>query len=143
MKGMAFLDIDTQFDFMDPEGSLHVPGAEDIVPTLAELTRAAKARGVPLIATTDWHSDDDREFQEFPPHCVRDTHGAEKIEETRTEGAREVGLEEHLDDDAAREAVSGGALLVRKEKLDAFSNPGMDALVRALPAAPALREAPT
>ena len=135
MKKVAFVDVDTQFDFMDPEGGLHVPGAEEIRPALAELTETAKARGVFVIATTDWHSTDDREFQEFPPHCVRNTAGAEKIEETRIEGAREVGLEGAFDDEAAREVVSSGAAVVRKETLDVFSNPKMEALLRALPGA--------
>ncbi len=133
MSTVVFVDVDTQFDFMDAEGSLHVPGAEEIRPVLAELTRAAKSRGILVIATTDWHSDDDREFRDYPPHCVRETHGAEKIEETRIDGAREAGLEGPLDDEAAREALSSGAAVVRKEKLDVFTNPNMDALLHALP----------
>ncbi len=131
----VFVDVDTQFDFMDPEGGLCVPGAADIRPVLAELTRAAREHGVPVIATTDWHADDDREFQDFPPHCVRNTHGADKIGETCIDGAREAGLDKPLDGDAAREAVSAGAVVLRKEKLDAFSNPSMDILLRSLPGA--------
>ena len=132
MSGIVFVDVDTQFDFMDPKGALYVPGAEEIRPVLVELVSAAKAGGVTVIATTDWHAPDDPEFQTFPPHCVRETPGAAKIEETRVEGAIEVGEEKALGEDEARRLVSSRALVVRKSTYDAFSNPGMDALVRAL-----------
>ena len=38
----AFVDIDTQFDFMDPRGRLYVPGAEYIIDNIKKLFRYAK-----------------------------------------------------------------------------------------------------
>src|SRR5215467_5124827 len=35
----AFVDVDTQFDFLLPTGALSVPGAERIIPTIARLNR--------------------------------------------------------------------------------------------------------
>jgi hypothetical protein len=34
----VFWDVDTQVDFMSPEGKLYVPGAETIAPNLGRLT---------------------------------------------------------------------------------------------------------
>ena len=34
---LIFWDVDTQFDFMKPEGSLYVPGAETIIDKVSEV----------------------------------------------------------------------------------------------------------
>lgn len=70
-----FVDVDTQFDFMDPAGALYVPGAERIVPNLRRLFAAAIEHAVPIVSTADYHAPDDPEFADFPPHCVRGTPG--------------------------------------------------------------------
>jgi nicotinamidase/pyrazinamidase len=66
----AFLDIDTQVDFMLPAGALYGKGAERIIPTVARLNHFAVANGIPLISTACAHSEDDPEFRSWPPHCV-------------------------------------------------------------------------
>jgi nicotinamidase/pyrazinamidase len=71
----AFLDIDTQIDFMFPAGALYVPGAECIVDTIAQLNRYAVDHGILLISTACAHSEDDPEFAKYGPHCVVGTVG--------------------------------------------------------------------
>ena len=46
MAGNLFWDVDTQVDFVDPGGVLHVPGAEAIVPNLEALTVHARRMGI-------------------------------------------------------------------------------------------------
>jgi nicotinamidase/pyrazinamidase len=77
-----FLDIDTQFDFMDPQGALYVPQAEQIVPNLRRLFAAAFHHHVPVVSTADCHTPDDPEFADFPPHCVRGTPGQQRLPDT-------------------------------------------------------------
>lgn len=48
---MLFWDVDTQADFLLPQGHLYVPGAESIIPNLARLTRYARREGVTLISS--------------------------------------------------------------------------------------------
>ncbi len=81
---MIFVDVDTQYDFMDPAGALYVPGAEQIVPNLRRLFAAAIEHKVPIISTADYHSPDDPEFSTygFPPHCVAGTPGQQRLAET-------------------------------------------------------------
>ena len=50
---IAFLDVDTQYDFMDPAGALHVRGAEALGPNLKRLTEYALARRIPVLASAD------------------------------------------------------------------------------------------
>lgn len=78
----VFFDIDTQLDFVYPAGALYVPGAECIVPAIAELNRYAAAQGIPVISTMDAHAEDDIEFRTWPHHCVVGTHGQRKAEST-------------------------------------------------------------
>jgi nicotinamidase/pyrazinamidase len=74
----VFIDVDTQIDFLYPAGALYVPGAEKLLPRLAELNRYAAAHGIPVVSTLDAHSENDPEFRGWPPHCVSGTAGQQK-----------------------------------------------------------------
>lgn len=78
-------EVDTQADFMLPGGKLYVPGAERLIPNIRRLTDAARQGHVLLISHGCIHTADDPEFQQFPPHCLEGTAGAEFIPEARTE----------------------------------------------------------
>ena len=85
-----FLNVDTQKDFMNRNGSLYVQGAEDIKPTLAKLTKYAKENNIKVINTADWHYEDSEELSDtpdfintFPPHCMSNTSGAWYVDETK------------------------------------------------------------
>ncbi len=84
---LAFVDVDTQFDFMDPGGKLYVPHAEEIVPNLVRLMACARERNIPIISSADAHAPDDPEFKLWPPHCVTGTRGQQHIRETSVPGA--------------------------------------------------------
>ena len=49
---MLFWDVDTQADFIYPDGKLYVPGAESIVLNLDRLTARAARNSVLIIAKT-------------------------------------------------------------------------------------------
>jgi nicotinamidase/pyrazinamidase len=78
----AFLDVDSQLDFLYPAGALYVPGAERVVPAIAALNRFAAAHSIPVVSTTDAHKENDPEFTQWPPHCVVGTLGQRKAEVT-------------------------------------------------------------
>ncbi len=86
---VVFWDVDTQHDFMRPDGKLYVPGAETIVPNLKRLTDYAHAHGIRIVASADDHVKGHRELSEqpdfretFPEHCMHGTPGQKKIPET-------------------------------------------------------------
>jgi nicotinamidase/pyrazinamidase len=80
-SGIALLVVDMQNDFADPRGSLHVPGAEAIVPVVNAQIGLARANGSMLVYTQDWHPARTPHFAvdggEWPVHCVAHTWGAE------------------------------------------------------------------
>jgi nicotinamidase/pyrazinamidase len=90
-RRIAFIDVDTQVDFMEPGGKLYAQGAEQIKPNLARLMRCARERAVPLVSSVDAHAPGDAEFGEFPPHCLKGTPGQRKVVESIT--GREVFVE--------------------------------------------------
>jgi nicotinamidase/pyrazinamidase len=77
--GDALVIVDVQADFVT--GSLAVPGGAEVIPPLNRAAAAFAARGLPVIATRDWHPDDHVSFHEqggpWPPHCVAGTPGAD------------------------------------------------------------------
>ena len=81
----VFFDVDTQLDFMVPAGALYVPRAESIVDRIAVLNRFAASQNVPVISTTDAHTEDDPEFKLWPHHCVAGTTGQQKCAVTLLE----------------------------------------------------------
>ena len=124
----VFFDVDTQLDFLYPAGALHVPGAEDIVKGLTELTLFAAANGIQIISDTDAHAEDDPEFKIWKPHCVAGTAGQQKAPGTLLN--RTVVLSSAP---GAIESLAGiesaQQIIVEKQTLDCFSNPSLDPLL--------------
>jgi nicotinamidase/pyrazinamidase len=86
----AYIDVDTQMDFVFPSGALYVPGAEKILARVGELNREAVAGGHLLISTVDAHTEDDVEFKSWPRHCVAGSLGQRKPDVTVVKGAEVV-----------------------------------------------------
>lgn len=89
---LAFFDVDTQIDFMEADGKLYVPHAENIIPNLVRLMEYARERHIPVLSSADAHAPDDPEFKLWPPHCVAGTRGQQHIKETSLPGAMIVPM---------------------------------------------------
>jgi nicotinamidase/pyrazinamidase len=77
--GDALLLIDVQRDYM-PGGSRAVPDATRVVPPLNRWIERFATRGLPVVATRDWHPPDHCSFESqggrWPAHCVAGSAGA-------------------------------------------------------------------
>ena len=80
-RDVVFWEVDTQVDFMLPDGKLYVPGAEKLLPNIQKLTQAARDGRVLLVSHGCYHIANDPEFSTFPPHCVKGTPGADFVPE--------------------------------------------------------------
>ncbi|MGO9097069.1 MAG: cysteine hydrolase family protein [Bryobacteraceae bacterium] len=123
----VFFDIDTQIDFLFPAGALYVPGAERLLPALAQLTRYAAEHSLPVVASMDAHAEDDPEFQEWPPHCVAGTQGQRKPADLLLE--RRATIPTTPGDYAIEGAQQ---IIVEKQTLDVFANPNLPRLLERL-----------
>jgi nicotinamidase/pyrazinamidase len=121
---LVFVDIDTQRDFLDPSGALHVPGSTEIIPNLARLTRFAREHAIPILATACAHTTDDPELTTFPPHCMIGTPGQDRVEATVCPTSH------RLDDAAEVPSRMPPHLTLLKREYDLFSHPLADALIR-------------
>lgn len=139
---LAFWDVDTQFDFMDPEGDLYVPDAKALDPNLERLTGFARELEIPVVASADDHQLSDAEIDPdepdgettFPPHCMRGTPGAERIEETRLGYTLVLEHDERRSPEDIRRDLDHPwpRVLIKKNQLDVFGNPNADTVLAAL-----------
>ena len=134
MSGWILWDVDTQVDFMLPEGKLYVPGAEQVASAMQLLVEAARRAGVVHVASADDHELTDEEISEqpdfqttYPLHCLRGTHGARKVPETDQEDPVPIGL-----GPLPERYLRGREFLILKKNFDVFTNPNTDRLIAAL-----------
>ena len=127
-------DVDTQVDFMVPEGRLYVPGAEETMPAMKRLVDAARDAGIVHVASADDHELADEEISDepdyrltYPPHCLRGTRGARKIAETEQEDPVPITLEP-----LPERYFAGREFLLLKKSFDVFTNPNTDRLLERL-----------
>ena len=134
MAGRVLWDVDTQVDFVHPDGKLAVPGAIDAVPAMKRLVEAARAAGIPHVASADDHELTDSELSEepdyastYPPHCLRGTRGAAKIAETEQDDPVPLALT-----DVPEKWFRGREFLLLKKSFDVFTNPNAERLLELL-----------
>jgi nicotinamidase/pyrazinamidase len=128
----VFFDIDTQLDFMCPAGALYVPGAEKIVGQLSSLTRYAAGVGIKVLSSIDAHAEDDMEFKHWPPHCVVDTQGQQKIAATQLPKPLVLTTERGALDGITEFIPSAKQIVIEKQAIDVFSNPNLRSLLSLL-----------
>jgi len=135
-----FWDVDTQADFILSSGKLYVPGSEEIVPALRQLTEYAHAHDIRILASADDHLPGHPELsatpdwrETFPEHCMHGSAGQRKIEATALHNP--LVIEPVAADPAAlaqRVRAHPGDLLFHKHRFDVFSNPNLLPVVDAL-----------
>ena len=81
MRGLLIVDL--QNDFAKPGGALYFEGAEKVIPYITNLVDEYIEKGLPIFYTQDWHEEDDYEFKIWNKHCVKNTKGAEIVEEIK------------------------------------------------------------
>lgn len=120
---LVFVDVDTQRDFIEPDGTLAIAGAGTIVANLARLTAVARDRGIPVLATACWHDADDPEMALFDPHCLADTPGAQRAEATARPDTRVLGHNDRHD------GAIVPHLTIHKRSFDVFDRPDVATIV--------------
>ena len=111
----ALLVIDMQNDFLLPDAPVPAPGGLDLIPAIAELARASRAAGFPVVFTQEMHRSDLSDFGielDFePPHCLEGTPGMDLVD----------GLDPEPDD----------VRITGKRRYDAFLGTDLDLTLRA------------
>ncbi len=153
------VDVDTQWDFVDPRGGLHVPAPASTRASIEARLHRAVAQGDPIVGSVDSHAYDAWEFRDnggsFAPHCIKGTPGwlrvmpqtpprtrfvpMQVVAETvhNLVGAGSPGGGSRVLDAVAlaTEAMQGVGLYFEKEVYSLFSNPAAEPVLEALVAA--------
>lgn len=129
-RRVVFWEVDAQADFMLPGGKLYVPGAEKIIPNIQRLVNAARDTRTLLVSSADAHSERDPEFQKFPPHCVKDTPGAQIVPEGM---AKRIYLVPNKPGFTLPPRILDyEQIILQKQTLDVFDNPHTAKIVKRL-----------
>ena len=137
-KDLLFWNVDTQIDFMEPDGNLYAPGAEKIKPVLQWLTDFAAAHAIQVVNTADFHYSGSAELSNntdfvntFPEHCMANTKGAEYVPETDPENPLIFDWnKEYL---TLNEVKTARNIVIRKDAFDVFTgSPHSDGIVKLL-----------
>ena len=151
------VDVDTQFDFVDPEGALFVASASVVEAAIISALTRAQTSGQPILGSVDSHSYDAWEFAgnggPFPPHCVKGTPGWLRVHHELPAKTRFVPMQPLAEDDVsnlvgesvqgegprtqsaadiAQEAMAGVGIYFEKEVYSLFDNPVAGPVVDAL-----------
>jgi nicotinamidase/pyrazinamidase len=156
----VLVDVDTQVDFMSPQGALFVPAASSTSRALNERLRRASERlddYVAVLGSVDSHAYDAWEFHAnggpFPAHCVKGQPGwcrtfvelparqrfipmgepvAGRVSVRVGEDAAGAGARTLDAEGLAAEALKGVGLYFEKEVYSLFSNGLADPVIAAL-----------
>ena len=120
-----FYDVDTQRDFMLPEGKLYVPGAESILPRLARLTTFAQQHGIRIVGSVDCHTPSDPELLanggEYSEHCMEGTEGQKKVTATTPIHPLWILSRPYTTDELRSLLSQEGEVYIEKQRFDVFS----------------------
>ena len=133
MNKYILWDVDTQYDFIKPEGKLYVSGAEKIEPNLEKLINAARDSKISILGSVDYHHITDEELADdadyintFPPHCIKDTSGQSKVYDTIPVNPLWINSEPYPANELfAMIHQHKGEIYFRKQKFDVFTNPNV------------------
>ena len=141
LQNLLFLNIDTQVDFIDPDGKLYVEGSESLRPVLEKLTRLASEKSIRVVNTADYHYPDSPEIDSspdfvktFPEHCMAGSCGVEFIEETDPENPFIFDWnKEYLITPDLFETAKYRNLIIRKDAFDVFAgSPHIESIMKYL-----------
>lgn len=125
-----FWEVDTQVDFMQPDGKLYVPGSEKILPNVTRMVDAARAGRVFLVSDACVHTMQDEEFKHFPPHCVRGTPGAAVLPQALAE--RMFVIPNRADAPLPADFREVQQVILEKQTLSVFDNPKTERVIERL-----------
>ncbi len=140
ISDLLFWNVDTQFDFVSPNGKLYVQGAELVKQKWKKLTYLAAEKLIRVINTADFHYPNSAELDSspdfintFPPHCMANTRGAEYIEETEPNNPIVFDWDKKYKSvsDKLREEYRN--IVIRKDAFDVFKgNPFTESILEFL-----------
>ena len=126
---LLFFDVDTQHDFIYPDGALYVQDAETLVDNFKVIINFARENNIPIWGSVDAHLPGDAELKgnqgTFPDHCMLGEQGQQKILTTRPVNPLWVENRPHQQDEIEKILQHKGEIYFQKQSFDVFDNPAI------------------
>lgn len=125
---ILFWNVDTQFDFMNKQGKLYVPNAEEICANLKAITDFAEQHNIQVVNTADYHFNDSAELSDnpdfittFPEHCMANSAGADFVTATAPKNASELPWDCNITNKQLKAIAKQRNIIIRKDAFDVFT----------------------
>jgi nicotinamidase-related amidase len=130
-----FYDINTQRDFILHDGKFHIEGAEKIVPVWKAITEFARDQRVRIVCSVDCHLPGDPQLKSwggpYPDHCMVDTPGQRKIDETAPLNPLVLENREYTTEEIQKVLEHQGEIVFRRQQFEALAdNAHLSAILR-------------
>jgi nicotinamidase/pyrazinamidase len=130
-----FYDINTQRDFILPDGKFHIPGAEKMVPAWKVITDLARDQKVQIVCSVDCHTPGDPILKSwggpYPDHCLAGTPGQQKIDETAPLNPMMLENKEYTPDEIQKVLTHKGEIVFRRQQFEKLAdNAHLSAILR-------------
>jgi nicotinamidase/pyrazinamidase len=130
-----FYDINTQRDFILPDGKFHIAGAEKIVPVWKAITELARDQNVLVVCSVDCHVPGDPQLKSwggpYPDHCMAGTAGQQKIDETKPLNPLTLENREYTPAEIQKILDHRGEIVFRRQQFEKLAdNAHLSAILR-------------
>jgi nicotinamidase-related amidase len=130
-----FYDLNTQRDFILHDGKFHIEGAEKIVPVWQAITDLARDMKVRIVCSVDCHFPGDPILKSwggpYPDHCMVDTLGQNKIDETKPLNPLILEDREYTPDEIQRVLDHRGEIVFQRQQFEKLAgSPHLSAILR-------------
>ena len=130
-----FYDINTQRDFILPDGKFHIEGAEKMVPVWKAITDLARDQKARIVCSVDCHVPGDPQLKSwggpYPDHCMAGTPGQEKIAETAPLNPLTLENKEYAPDEIKKILDHQGEIVFRRQQFEKLAgNAHLSAILR-------------
>jgi nicotinamidase/pyrazinamidase len=121
-----FYDVDTQRDFVLPDGKFHIAGADKLVPVWKAITDLARDQSVRIVCSIDCHVPGDPMLKSwggpYPDHCMAGTPGQKKIDETAPLNPLTLESREYTPNEIKEILEHQGEIVFRRQQFEALAD---------------------
>jgi nicotinamidase/pyrazinamidase len=121
-----FYDLNTQRDFILPDGKFHIQDAEKIVPVWKAITDLARDVKVQIVCSIDCHVPGDPILKSwggpYPDHCLAGTPGQNKIDETAPLNPLTLENKEYTTEEIQKVLDHPGEIVFRRQQFEKLAD---------------------
>jgi nicotinamidase/pyrazinamidase len=130
-----FYDLNTQRDFIPPDGKFPIPGADKVVPTWKAITDLARDEKVRIVCCVDCHLPGDPQLKSwggpYPDHCMAGTPGQQKIAETMPQNPLMLEHKKYTPEEIQKILDHPGEIVFKRQEFEHLAgNPHLSAILR-------------